>query len=63
MLKSQIKIIDELLEKGKVLKRNYSLSLVKTLLENGVLDIDIVEKFRMNKKWSQLKKEVSEEQN
>lgn len=61
--KSQIKIIDELLEKGKVLKKNYSLSLVKTLLENGVLDIEKVQKYRINKKSSNIKKELTDDQN
>lgn len=61
--KSQIKIIDELLENGKALKKNYSLSLVKSLFENGILDIEKVQKYRINKETSNIKKELTDDQN
>lgn len=60
--KVQVKIIKELLEKTKDLKKNYSASLVKILVENGILGIEKIQKYRINKENSSASKTLTNDQ-
>ena len=61
--KAQIKIIDYLLENNETLKKDFNLSLVKTLTQNNIIGIKKVQKYRINKDKSNINKILTSEQN
>ncbi len=60
--KAQVKIIKDLLEKTKDLKKNYSASLVKVLTDNNILGIEKEQKYRINKENSNIAKTLTNDQ-
>ena len=60
--KAQVKIIKDLLKKTKDLKKNYSASLVKVLVDNNILGIEKVQKYRINKENSNITKTLTNDQ-
>lgn len=54
--KGQIKVIDILLEKDKVLKKEISKSILNSLVTEGIVNIERIQKYRLNK--DSTKKEV-----
>lgn len=61
--KSQVSILKDLLDKEEMLKKTYSTSLIKTLLENDLIKVKKVQKYRINKDGNNMKKTLTKDQN
>lgn len=55
----QIELLSDILKKEKVLKKEYSSSVVKTLIQKDLIRVEKVSKYRINKEGSNLKKNLT----
>lgn len=60
--KGQVKVLKDLIKLGDVKKNNFSVSLVKSLLNEGLIEIKKVHKYRINKENSYVKKDLTTDQ-
>lgn len=60
--KAQVKVLKQVLDNKELLKKNYSSSIIKTLLELELIDIKKVQKYRINKNTSNINKTLTGEQ-
>ena len=59
---AHIKVIDVLLEKGKVNKKEFLSKTIKELLDNNIIDIEYVSTYRINVESSNIKNKLTLEQ-
>ena len=57
--KAQVKVLKEILEKREELKRNYSSTILKTLLDYDLIAIKKIQKYRINKDTSNINKTLT----
>lgn len=55
----QVELLSKIIEKDRVLKKEYSSSVVKTLLQKDLIKVEKVAKYRINKEGSNLKKTLT----
>lgn len=58
----QVELLSKIIEKDRVLKKEYSSSVVKTLLQKDLIKVEKVAKYRINKEGSNLKKTLTHSQ-